>query len=118
TEIHHHHIVSDVTHDRKIVADENVSQAELFLQISKNVEHLRLHGKIKRRNRLIENEQLRIEHQRARNRDTLALTAREHMRVAIEMLLAKTNLEQHFHRLFATLSSRHIGVEQQRLSQH
>src|SRR5690606_27447428 len=32
-EIHHHHVVGDVAHDRKVVADEDIGELELVLQV-------------------------------------------------------------------------------------
>ncbi len=40
------------------------------------------------------------------------------MRIAVEMLAAKADFQQHLHRLGAPFFRRHIGVEQQRLCQY
>ena len=47
-EIHHHHLVGDIAHHRKVMADEDIGEAELFLQIRQKVQHLRLHREIER----------------------------------------------------------------------
>ncbi len=57
------------------MADEEVRQPELLLKIGEDIEHLGLHRKIERRNRFVEHENTRIEHQRAGDCDPLALTA-------------------------------------------
>jgi hypothetical protein len=65
------------------VADEDVGELELVLQVGQQVEHLRLHRQIERRNGLIEHQEAGLEHQRAGNRNALALAAGEHMRIAV-----------------------------------
>ncbi|MNE94810.1 hypothetical protein D3C80_1928210 [compost metagenome] len=85
------------------MADENIGETELFLQIRQQVQNLRLHGQIERGNRLVENEQLRVEHQRTRNGNTLALATGEHMRIAVEVFATEADLQQHLHSLRATL---------------
>ncbi|MNL54267.1 hypothetical protein D3C87_1775860 [compost metagenome] len=47
-QIHHHHPVGDVVHHAQIVADEDVGEAELFLEVVEQIEHLRLDGDIER----------------------------------------------------------------------
>ena len=64
------------------MADEQQREAEFLLQILQQVHDLRLHRDIKRRDRLIANDQVRFGCQSARNANTLALPAREFMRPA------------------------------------
>jgi hypothetical protein len=45
-------------HHRKVMRNEQEGQAEFFLQILKQVHHLRLDRDIKRRDRFIANDQL------------------------------------------------------------
>ena len=118
TEIHHHHLVSDVTNDAEIMADENIGQTKLVLEILEQVENLGLNRQVECRDGLIQHQKARIEHQRPGDGNALALPAREHVRIAIEVLWPQTNLDQHGHRLVPTIGSRHFGVEHERLGQH
>jgi hypothetical protein len=64
------------------VRDEEVGEAELALQIAHQVQDLRLHRDVERRGRLVADEELGLERERARDRDALALPARELVRIA------------------------------------
>ena len=55
-EIHDHHPVGDMADDRKAVADEQIGEAELGLQVDEQVEDLRLNRQVERRDRLVEDE--------------------------------------------------------------
>ena len=52
-EIHHHHLVGDVAHHRQVVADEQIGEPELVLQVHQQVQHLRLDRHVERRDRLV-----------------------------------------------------------------
>ena len=71
-----------MAHDAEIVRDEQHRQAEPVLQIEQQVDDLRLHGDVERRHRLVGHHQRRIERQRARDADALALAAAEGVRKA------------------------------------
>ena len=73
------------------MADEEIGEAEALLQLDQQVQHLRLHGDVERRDRLVEHQDLRPQHQRARDGDALALAAREHVRIAIGILGAQAD---------------------------
>ena len=47
------------------MGDEEVSQAKLALEIAQQVEYLRLDGHVKRRYRLVENQELRADGKRS-----------------------------------------------------
>jgi hypothetical protein len=80
-EIHHADAVAHhVPHDREVVADEQVGQPELALQVLHQVQDLRLHRDVERRGRLVADQELGVGGQRARDRDALALAAREFVR--------------------------------------
>ena len=74
-QIHHQHAVADILHHIQIMADEHISQAEAFLEVHKQVQHLRFHAFIQRRDRFIQNDQARAERQSAGDIHALALTA-------------------------------------------
>ena len=69
----------------QIVRDEQIGQLELLLQIHQQVDDLRLHRDVERRDRLVEHQERRIEGQRAGQADSLALTAAEFVRISLEM---------------------------------
>ena len=85
-EVHDGDAVGDVAHDRQIVRDEEVRQAEAALQLLEQVDDLRPDRHVERRHRLVEHDQLRVERERARDADALALAARELVRVAVRVL--------------------------------
>ena len=66
--------------DRQTVGDKKIGEPKLLLQILKQIDHLRLHRNVERRNRLVRNDQLWIKRQRASNTDALPLSAGKLMR--------------------------------------
>ncbi|MNL57108.1 hypothetical protein D3C87_1806460 [compost metagenome] len=75
----------------QIVGDEDVSQTQLLLKLHQKIDHLSLNRDVQRRDRLITHDQLGIHSQGAGNAHTLSLATREFMRIAIQVLTAKTN---------------------------
>ncbi len=59
-EIHHRDPVRDVLYDRKVVRDEQQAQAEPGFQRLEQVENLRLHGHVERRDRFVANDKGRL----------------------------------------------------------
>ena len=82
-EIHHRHAMRHVLDDGEVVADEQQRQAELVLQIDQQVDDLRLHRHVERRDRLVADDQVGARRQRARDADALALAAGELVRIAV-----------------------------------
>src|SRR5205823_2341957 len=80
-EIHHADPVRHVPHYREIVADEEVGEAELVLQVAHQIENLRLHRDVERRGRLVADDEFGFRGKGARNRDPLPLTAGEFVRI-------------------------------------
>ena len=62
-----------------------------MLQVLEQVQDLRLHGDVERRDRLVADDQLRLQRERARDPDPLPLAARELVRVAVVVLGAETD---------------------------
>src|SRR5262249_15120480 len=58
-EIHHRYARADVLDDREVVRNEDVGQAELLLQLLKQVDDLRLDRHVERRYRLVADDELR-----------------------------------------------------------
>ena len=82
-EIHNRNPVGNVAHDTEVVADEEVSEAELGPQVHEQVQDLRLDRDIERGDHFVADQELRIHRKRSGNHDTLALTAAELVRVAM-----------------------------------
>jgi hypothetical protein len=59
------HAVGDVADDVEVVRDEDVGEVEVALEVLQQVEDLRLHGDVERRDRLVADDQLRVDHERA-----------------------------------------------------
>ena len=76
----------DLADHREVVRDEDVGEVELALQVLQQVQDLRLHRDVERRDRLVADDQLRLERERARDPDPLALAAGELVRVAVDVL--------------------------------
>ena len=74
-QIHHRDAVGDVFDDVQIMRDEQVRQPHALLQIVREVDHLRLNRHIQRGDRLVADDELRLDGERAGNADALALAA-------------------------------------------
>ena len=61
--------------DREVVGDEDIGQAEAALQVHHQVDDLRLHRHVERRDRLVADDQPRLDGQRPGDADPLALAA-------------------------------------------
>ena len=94
-EIHHGDAVADVLDHRQIVRDEKISEPQFALQIHHQIEHLRLDRDVERGHRLVADDQLRLQRERARDTDALALAAGELVRIIVHLRLAQADpLEQ------------------------
>ena len=65
----------DVLDHRQVVGDEQIGQLELVLQVVQQVDDLRADGHVEGADRLVADDQARVERQRAGDADALALTA-------------------------------------------
>src|SRR5437868_2726752 len=76
-EVHDGDPVADVPYDRQVVRDEEIGQAEVLLQVGKQVDDLRLNRDVKSRDRLVADDELRSKNERAGDTYSLPLTTRE-----------------------------------------
>ena len=83
-EVHDRDPVGDVADDGEVVGDEEVGEPELLLQLDEQVQHLRLDRDVERRHRLVGDDELRLQDERAGDPDALALAAAELVRVAAQ----------------------------------
>ena len=81
-QVHHRDPVADVLDDAHVVGDEQVGQPELALELLEQVEDLGLDRDVERGDRLVADDEVRLEHERAGDPDALALAAGELVRVA------------------------------------
>ena len=72
-----------MVHHVQIVRNEQIGEVQPLLQVNQQVQHLRLHGFVQRRDRLIQDQHPRIQRDPARDVDPLALPAGHFMRVPI-----------------------------------
>ena len=79
-EIHHPDAGRHEAHHREIVGDQEIGEAEPVLQITHQVEDLRLDRDVEGRGRLVADDEIGVGGDRARNRDPLALAAGEFVR--------------------------------------
>ena len=118
-QVHHQHPVAHVAHHIQVVADEHIGQAKVLFQIQQQIEHLRFHRLVQGRNRLVQDDQARLQGQGAGNVDALALTARQLVRVALgkpfrRQTHAGQQVARAFHR-FALGHAMHHGRKRDRV---
>ena len=101
-EVHDHHPIGDVADDVEVVGDEDVREPEVLLEVLQQVQDLRLHRDVERRHRLVADDQLRVDRERPRDADPLALAAGELVREAVVVLgVQADDLEQLLHAALA-----------------
>ena len=94
-EVHHRDLGAEVPHDREVVGDEQERDVELPLQVLEQVDDLRLDRHVERGDRLVGDQQLGVQGQRAGDADALALAAGELVGVAVVVLRVEPDdLEQ------------------------
>ena len=91
TEVHHDDPLACVADDREVVTDQQVRQTEPLLEVDEQAQDLRLDRHVQRRHRLVENDQLRVDGEGARDRDPLPLAARELVRIPGHVFAPETD---------------------------
>ena len=81
-EIHDCDAIGDVPHDREVVRDEQIREVELLLQLLEQVDDLRLDRDVERGDRLVRDDEVRIDRDCACQSDALALASGELVRIA------------------------------------
>ena len=115
-QIHHRHAVADVLHHRQIVRDEQIGQLELVLQVHQQIDDLRLDRHVQRRHRLVADDQLRTQRQRAGDADALALAAGELVRERGHVLGSQTDALEQVRDAFLPFRAGADVVDDQRLA--
>jgi hypothetical protein len=96
-QVHHSDPIAEVFHESQVVSNQQIGEAEIGLQILKQVHYLSLYGNIQRRDWLIENQKVRLDRQSACDPQSLSLAATELMWVAVNVLRTKPNPLQYLH---------------------
>ncbi|MDT4850998.1 hypothetical protein FQZ97_851660 [compost metagenome] len=94
---------------REVVADEQVADAELLLQVLHEVEHLGLHRDVERAHGLVGHDELGARDECARDGDALALAAGELVRVLVEVGGAQAHGGERFGGALALLGAARFG---------
>jgi len=81
--VHDRDDVADVAYHAEIVADEEVADAELALQVHEQVEDLALDGDVERRDGLVADDEVGLERERTGDSDALLLATRERGRPSV-----------------------------------
>ena len=117
-QVHHGHAVGDVPHDREVVGDEEIGQAELRLEVLQEVDDLGLDRDVERRDGLVADDQRGLHGEGARDAHALPLAARELVRVAVGVLRQEPDVpEQILHARRARVPVGHDPVHAERLGQ-
>jgi hypothetical protein len=90
-EVHDRDPVGDMADDGEVVRDEEVGEPEVVLEAREQVDDLRLDRHVERRDGLVEDDQGRVEGERAGDADALPLAAGELVREAVAVLGAEAD---------------------------
>jgi hypothetical protein len=117
TEVHHGDVVAKVANDGQVVRDEEQRQIEAPAQVGEQPEHGDLHGDVERRNRLVGNEQIRLERKRPRDRDALALSAGKLVRLGAEGFRSEPDEGNELAAAILDAVARHEDMDAQKLGE-
>jgi len=104
-QVHHGNPVRYMMNDIEVMGDKKIGQPEIFFQIAKQIQNLRLDGSIERGNRLVRDDQLRLQRQRPGDSDALPLSSAELVGIASGLFFAEANLLHQLKHFFFPLSS-------------
>ena len=96
SKIQNRHTIGNMLDHRQVMGNEKIGQSHLFLQIHKKIDDLCLNRNIKRGDRLIENDELRLHGKRTRDTDSLALSAGKLVHETVRMLAVQSDQLQIF----------------------
>ena len=88
---------------------------QLLLQVHQQVDDLRLHRHVERRHRFVEDDERRVERERARQPDALPLAAAELVRVPLEMRRVEADQPEELRHARLALRARAEPVDDERL---
>ena len=102
--------MADVLDDREVVRDEEVGEAELRLQVHEQVDDLRLHRDVERRDGLVADDDPGLDRERARDAEALALAAGEFVRVLAHLVGPQADAREQPRDALGPLFARRDGV--------
>ena len=108
-EIHDGRATADVLHEAEVVRDEEIGQLQLFLKLHQEIDDLRLNRHVEGRDRLVGDDERRIQRQRARDADPLPLPSAELVRIAIQMGRIETDETKQFNDPLGPLGAKSQG---------
>ncbi len=94
-QIHDGDAAAEMTDHAQVVGDEDEAQLAPLLQPAQQHQDLRLDRDVERRNRLVRDDQLRLQHERAGDADALALAAAELVRIFVGGIAGHADLSKH-----------------------
>ena len=114
---HHRDAVGDLRDHAHVVGDEQHGGAVIPLQVADQGQDLLLRGDVERGGRLVRDQQFRLQHQRHRDHDALALAARQPVRIGGEdaLHLGQPHLLHHVEDALAPRARIEVGVGAQHL---
>jgi len=92
--VHHQDAIADIPYDGKVMGNEYHRKPKFFFQVVQQAEHLGLYAYIEGRHGLVTYHKGRSQYQCPGYDDTLSLTSREFMGVAVVMLRGKAHFLQ------------------------
>lgn len=116
-EVHDGDPIRDVFNHRKIVGDEDEREVHLSTKLREQVENLRLNRNIEGGHGFVGYEDFRFERERPGNRDALALSAGEFMRVLPHQTGGETNQTHEVRHACRDLGRRTDSVHLERFSE-
>ena len=109
SKVHNSDSVRNMSDYQQVVRDEEISNTELFLQLFKHIDDLRLDGNVQRGYGFVADDEFGIYSQRSRDTDTLSLAAGELVDVSCRMLRVQSD---QFHEAEDLLSALcFVGIE-------
>nr|WP_297542037.1 hypothetical protein [Amycolatopsis sp.] len=102
--VENNHSIRDVPDDCHVVRDEQECEFQLLLQGSQQIEDLSLYGQIERADRLVADDQLRMQEKGPCDRDPLALAAGKATWIPVGIGCGETDAQERFADLVRTLS--------------
>jgi hypothetical protein len=107
---HHQQAARERGHNAQIVRDEKIREIAPLLQLAQQIDHLRLNEHVERARRLIEHDEGRLQHDSARHRNALPLSARKLMREAKACRRIEPDIAERPDDPFITLAFRHFRM--------
>ncbi len=117
-EVHDGDPVAQVPDHGQVVRDQQQRQPQLGAQVLEQVQNRRLHADVERGDRLVGDQQLRLESECAGDGDSLALPAGELARVGVHCLFGEADEPEQLPGVRLDLGRRHDVVHPQQFVQH